>query len=116
MASGETKMKWPDSVRMKHWEGIFRSILSGEKVPENEYRVAVFPHDREGRYWILLVWDGFDVMSSTSRQVWVWDRFKRIVPNIADRQEINMIRPYSAKEYITMEALSEHATPMPFDG
>mgnify|MGYP001613627022 CR=1 FL=1 len=89
-------------------EEVFKRLFQGENIPPAEYRVYVNPAGYGGRYYVQVVWDGFDPMSVTSRQKWIWDRLRKVVSEDL-RQHLSLVLARSAKEFVVADELAYRA-------
>jgi hypothetical protein len=83
----------------------FEKLFQGESIPADDYRIFVNPAGHGGRYYVQLVWDGFDPMSVTSRQVWIWERLRKVMPPEL-RKHLSMVLARSAKEFIVADEIA----------
>ena len=107
MATRKTQIGWvPEAI--KH---AFGKLFQREHIRPEFYRVYVGSSVVPDKYNVILVWDGFEPMSVTARQVWLWKRTRKAVPK-AVRQTLGNVSAYSVKEVVVADELSlqEHAS------
>ena len=76
-------------------EAVFVKLLAAEGIPTEDYRVRV--KKTLGCHYVQVVWDGFDGMSVTSRQQWIWDRLRGMLePEL--RKHLGLVLLRSSKE------------------
>lgn len=86
-------------------EEVFRQLFEHENIGPDSYRIYVNPTGLQGRYYVLLVWDGFDAMSVTARQKWIWERL-RSVADVDFRQHVSQVLARSANEFVVADELA----------
>lgn len=80
---------------------LFENVMRAEGVADDAFEIQTYSVERSDRFVVEIIWDGFQNMSLTSRQVWIWDRFRKAEPDIAKRQEVFMLRALTVPEYVT---------------
>ncbi len=86
-------------------EEAFKSLFQREGISPLDYRVFVNPASGKGRYYAQVVWDGFDAMSVTSRQTWIWERLRKVAP-IEACHHLSMVLARSTKEFVIADELA----------
>lgn len=89
-------------------EEAFKTLFQNEGIAPSEYRVYVNPASHRGRYYVQVVWDGFEAMSVTTRQTWIWERLRKLASEEL-RQHLSMVLARSAKEFIVADELAYQA-------
>ena len=88
-------------------EDAFHTLFAGEGISRDDYRIFVNPSASglPGRYYVQVVWDGFDSMGDTERQIWVWDRLKKVL-SLELRDNLSKVLPRSSREFIAPDELA----------
>jgi hypothetical protein len=87
-------------------EDVFKQLFQNENIGPELYRIFVNPTGLQGRYYVVLVWDGFDAMSVTARQKWIWERLRKVAPDVEFRQHLSQVLARSVKEFVVADELA----------
>lgn len=101
-------MKLLDEQLKEAFKEAFDRLFREAQVPPDDYRVFVNSASHRGKCYVQVVWDGFDSWSVTTRQAWIWERLRRILPE-GLRKNLSMVLARSSKEFIVADELAYQA-------
>jgi len=90
-------------------EDVFKQLFQNEKVEPGDYRIYTRSSGLPQRYFVFLVWDGFDDMSVTARAKWIVERLHNLVPDVEFREHISQVVMQSSKEFEGVDELVQRA-------
>lgn len=103
MAAKKTPLVLPQERIVSAFQELFRK----SRIPAELYRIYVGSSSVPGQYNVTLVWDGFDEMSITGRQAWIWNRIHKYPDIFPDglRHQVGIVSGLSAKEVVVADEI-----------